>query len=129
MEIKIPTLEEIVEKYSSFEATPVDMRANFEKLNKAELIDLLIEAKGKQRTDTVQELAKAILKDEEFLAAPYDQIADAIRTIKPEAKTSSKSIASYVSKKRDEWELPPRFRITQPRAPKTVEAEDVEPEA
>jgi predicted nucleic-acid-binding protein len=126
MEIRIPTLEEIVEKYSSFEATAEE--PNYESLTKAELIELVKQYKRTARTDTVQELAKAMLRDEEFLAATYDQIAEAIRTIKPEAKTSSKSIASYVSKKRDEWELPPRFRISQPRAPKAPEAEDTEPE-
>ncbi len=54
-------------------------------------------------------------------------IASAIREIKPEAKTSSKSIASYVSKKRDEWDLPQRIRITKARAPKE-EAEEEVPE-
>jgi hypothetical protein len=112
MNITLPKVDDIVSKYSTFNPEPKDLKAEYEKLSKAELVDLLVEAKGKQRTDTVQELAKAILKDEEFLAASYEQIAEAIRQIKPEAKTSSKSIASYVSKKKAEWELPPRFRIT-----------------
>jgi hypothetical protein len=124
MDIKLPTLEEIVTKYSAFEPTNEDPRPALEKLNKSELIDMVLELQKTKRTDTVQELAKAILRDEEFLAAPYDMIAEAIRALKPDAKTSSKSIASYVSKKRDEWDLPPRFRISVPRAPKTPETED-----
>ena len=116
MNFTIPTIEDIASKYTNFTVDSqegLDARtAELEKLNKSELVDLIISKEKEKRTDTVQELAKAILKDEEFIAAPYDTIAEAIRLIKPEAKTSSKSIASYVSKKREEWELPPRIRIT-----------------
>lgn len=115
MNLTIPTTEEIVAKYQGFEAEVEDPRAELNKLTKDQLIERVIELSRNRRTDTVQELAKAILKDEDLLAAPYEVIADAIRQIKPEAKTSAKSIASYVSKKRDEWGLPPRIRISTPR--------------
>ncbi len=131
MNINIPTQAEIVAAYSNFtvdsEEGLTQRTQELEKLNKAELVELIISKEKEKRTDTVQELAKAILKDPELIAADYEMIASAIREIKPEAKTSSKSIASYVSKKRDEWDLPQRIRITKARAPKE-EAEEEVPE-
>lgn len=123
MNITIPTIEDIVAKYSNLQgASQEDLVAAREeelaKLNKADLIALVIEKEKAKKTDTVQELARAILQDEDLIAADYETIASAIKVIKPEAKTSSKSIASYVSKKREEWELPLRVRVTRPRAPK-----------
>jgi gas vesicle protein len=120
MDFHIPTTEEIVAKYSNFQPDTEEAieakRKELEGLKKEELIDMLLESMSKQRTDTVQTLAKAILKDPDLIAANYEDIANAIKTIKPEAKTSAKSIASYVSKKRDEWDLPQRIRVTKPRS-------------
>ena len=115
----IPTREEIVEKYSSFvglseEEQLAKRKKELEAMKKDELIVLLLE-KEQHRTDTVQELAKAILQDPELIAADYETIAAAIRELKPEARTSAKSIASYVSKKREEWSLPQRIRISRQR--------------
>jgi len=127
MNINIPTQAEIVAAYTNFtvdsEEGLINRTQELEKMNKPDLIELIISKEKEKRTDTVQELAKAILKDEEFIAADYEMIAGAIRELKPEAKTSSKSIASYVSKKRDEWELPPRIRISKQRTPKTEATE------
>jgi len=131
MEFHIPTTSEIVEKYSDYnpsldtEAALEAKRDELHKLTKDELVSQILESQKETRKDTVQDLAKAILRDPELIAANYEQIAEAIRELKPEAKTSSKSIASYVSKKRDEWDLPQRIRVTAQRAPKKVE----EPEA
>lgn len=118
MNFTIPTTEAIVAKYQDFNPDlnqEETLQAEHDKLmalTKEDLVSMILESKKAKRSDTVQDLAKAILKDEELVAATYEQIAEAIRTLKPEAKTSSKSIASYVSKKRDEWELPPRIRIS-----------------
>jgi hypothetical protein len=90
-------------------------KVELEGLKKEELISIILEKeqKSSEKKTTVQDLAKAILKDEDLIAASYETIAMAIRELMPEAKTSSKSIASYVSKKREEWELPQRIRITK----------------
>jgi len=96
------------------------------KLSKQQLAEQLLQAKA-HRSGTVQELAKAILQDEDLVAASYETIADAIKEMMPSAKTSSKSIASYVSKKREEWELPDRIRVSSARPKKEVE--ETEPEA
>ena len=82
---------------------------------------MILDSQKEKRTDTVQDLAKAILKDEDLIAANYEVIASAIKELKPGSKTSSKSIASYVSKKREEWQLPPRIRITAQRTKETEE--------
>lgn len=117
MNFHIPTKDEIVEKYQDFSLDTDEAleakRAELHKLNKDELVEMILEAQKSKKTDTVQDLARAILSDPDLIAANYETIADAIREIKPDAKTSSKSIASYVSKKRDEWSLPQRIRITK----------------
>jgi len=128
MNFTIPTTEEIASKYANYnpaldneEALEAE-KSNLMTHTKDELVLMILASKKEKRTDTVQDLARAILSDEEYIAATYDTIAEAIRIIKPEAKTSSKSIASYVSKKRDEWDLPQRIRITQTK-PKEVKEE------
>ena len=127
MNFTIPSVDEIVEKYTNFTVDSEEglaaRMAELSALKKDELIDLIISKEKEKRTDTVQELAKAILKDEEMIAADYETIASAIRVLKPEAKTSSKSIASYVSKKREEWDLPMRIRVTKQREAKEETAE------
>ena len=136
MNFFIPTVDDLVERFSAHQGqTPeeaAEARTNeLSSLTKAELIELVISKEANRKTDTVQELAKAMLQDEELIAASYDDIAEAIRVIKPEAKTTSKSIASYVSKKREEWALPERVRINKPRAKKAepeAEAPEAEPE-
>lgn len=121
MNFTIPTVEEISSKYADYnpaldnEAALEAAHTDLMKLTKEELVAQILESKKEKRTDTVQDLARAILSDEELIAAPYEVIAEAIRELKPDAKTSSKSIASYVSKKRDEWNLPQRIRITMPK--------------
>lgn len=113
MTITIPTVETIVSKYQGVELdNPEAQKEALMKLTKEQLVDQLMEAQA-HRSGTVQELAKAILKDEELVAASYDTIASAIREIMPEAKTSAKSIASYVSKKKEDWGLPPRIRVSK----------------
>jgi len=113
MTFTIPTVSDIVAKYSNFEVVVVDDREELMKLTKAELVEKLLETRKSTRTDTVQELARAILQDEELVAANYEDIASAIKQLKPGSNTSSKSIASYVSKKREEWNLPLRIRVSK----------------
>jgi hypothetical protein len=83
------------------------------KLTKAQLVELIVksESKSPARGITVQSVAKAILQDEECIACNYETVAEACRLLIPGANTSSKSIASYVSKKRDDWQLPDRLLI------------------
>ncbi len=128
MDIQIFNAQEMADKFNGLvvaegEETEVDTterEADLTKLNKAELVAHIIslEAKGKRTGTTVQDIARAMLTDEDCLAVNYETIAEACRILIPGAKTSSKSIASYVSKKREEWKLPVRYMIRTPRAPK-----------
>ena len=115
-DLKPVEVKDIVEKYQNFETNPEEAleekRKELAKLTKDELIEEVLKHQ-KTRTDTVQELARAILSDEDFLHADYKTIAQAIKELKEGANTSDKSIASYVSKKKHEWNLPPRIRITK----------------
>lgn len=87
--------------------------AELSKLTKAELVALVLKAEAPKvaRGTSVQDVARAILTDPELIACTYEEIAGACRLLVPGAQTSSKSIASYVSKKRVEWSLPERIMI------------------
>ena len=133
MDIQIFTAQEMADKFEGLvvadgEAQEVDTtarEADLGKLNKTELVAHIIglESKGKRSGTTVQDIAKAMLKNEDCLAVNYETIAEACRILIPGAKTSSKSIASYMSKKREEWDLPIRYMVRTPRAPKVEEPE------
>ena len=134
MDIQIFTAQEMADKFDNLvvaegqeqEVDTTEREAGLGKLNKSELVDLIIalESKGKRTGTTVQDIAKAMLKDEECLAVNYETIAEACRLLIPGAKTSSKSIASYVSKKREEWDLPIRYMIRTPKAKVVAETEE-----
>ena len=117
MTFTIPTQEEIVSKYSTYnseeqQAQALDARkAELNGLKKDELIELILKSEEEKPAGTVQELARAILSDPELIAANYSDIANAIRELIPGSKTTDKSIASYVSKKKEEWNLPQRIRV------------------
>lgn len=140
MDIQIYTAAEMAEKFESMSVVTEDQEIDttereelLGKSTKAELIELIIglEAKGKRSGVTVQDIAKAMLRDEDCLAVNYETIAEACRILIPGAKTSSKSIASYVSKKREEWDLPVRYMIRTPKtkaAPEVEETEETEAE-
>lgn len=124
--LKTFTAAEIAEKFADLGSLtePVDMsarEAELSKLTKGELVAHIIslETPRAPRGTTVQDVAKAILQDPEMVAVPYDTVAEACRILVPNAMTSSKSIASYVSKKRVEWNLPDRImvRVMKPKEP------------
>lgn len=131
MDIQIFTAAEMASKFEDLvvaegESQDVDTtarEADLHKLNKDGLVALIIslEAKGKRAGTTVQDIARAMLTDEDCLAVNYETIAEACRLLIPGAKTSSKSIASYVSKKREEWDLPIRYMVRTPKA-RVIEA-------
>lgn len=128
MKIEVFTPAEMADRFATLVDSPVESdtsarEAELGKMSKAELVELLItaEAKGKRSGVTVQDIARAMLSDEDCLAVNYETIAQAIRLMVPGAQTSSKSIASYVSKKKDEWDLPPRYMIRT----KKVEVEPI----
>jgi len=116
--MKIATIQEAVEKFGALvannndEAIIASRKEELMKLTKEELADMIISyEKRKSNGIGVGELAKAILQDEDFVTLSNKEVADVCRALIPGSNTSHKSIASYISKKRDEWNLPTRFQI------------------
>jgi hypothetical protein len=83
-----------------------------EKMSKKELIAhvLVLEKPKTEGGIKIEQVAKAILESPECAMLTYEQIAGMIVAVVPDAKTSSKSIASYASKRKDEWAIVPRVR-------------------
>lgn len=133
--LTITTVEDIVAKYSQIiagvdgvstkETFAEARKAELVKLTKDQLIDFIINIEYKPDSKIkVGDIAKMILKDEDFLTASHQTVADAVKALVPDASTSAKSIATYVSKMAEAWDLPQRIIIRQSK-PKA----EVQPEA
>ena len=59
----------------------------------------------------VEDIVKALLCDEDCAILPYESIAQLVHKAIPESNTSSKSVASYFSKKGVEWQAQKRVRL------------------
>lgn len=104
-----PTLEELLalNKTDMVAAIP----GLFNKVN--ELVDLIV---GLEKPKTeggvkIEVIAKALLEEPACAILTYDQIAGMITTAVSDSKTSQKSIASYVSKHKEDWNVVPRERF------------------
>lgn len=96
------------------------------------LAALMTEVEGMKKEEAIQHLAAKIVELEKpkskegltvetvarkFMEAPelclftWPQIALLVKRVLPEANTSSKSIASYASKRKDEWNIAPREKF------------------
>ena len=92
-------------------------RAELEKHTKADLIQMILTL-DKPKADKafkVEDVAKALLESPDCALLTYEQIATMVQAALPEAKTTSKSIASYASKRKDEWNIVSRekFKMRQ----------------
>jgi len=134
--MKLTNVADITAKFQSIVADPESANEEAQairteelgKLNKADLIGMIISAEARNSGSVkVGDLAKMILQDEEFITASHETVAQAVRELIPGSQTSYKSIASYVSKKREEWALPDRIQVRTAR-PKKVPAPEVETE-
>ena len=83
-------------------------------LSKGDLIDLVVslEKPKVERAFRVEDVIKVMLTTPELAIFNYDQIAALVVQTLPEAKTTNKSVASYASKKKTEWEIVPRQKLT-----------------
>ena len=121
--MKIATIEEAVTKFSDLVSTDIlvddSITARTEELmllTQEELVSMIISFEKRKTTGLgVGELARAILTDEDFITLSNGDVADVCRQLIPGSQTSHKSIASYVSKKRVEWNLPDRILIRRAR--------------
>ena len=82
-------------------------------LSKSDLIDLVVslEKPKVERAFRVEDVIKVMLTTPELAIFNYDQIAALVVQILPEAKTSNKSVASYASKKKADWDIIPRQKL------------------
>lgn len=82
------------------------------KLSKTDLISRILELEAPKAESTVkvEEVARAILTDPACALLNYEQVA-AVIVSGLNSKTSSKSIASYASKKGVEWGIVPRTKF------------------
>lgn len=132
--LTITTVEDIVAKYSQIissvdgvstkETFAEARKAELVKLTKDQLIDFIINIEYKPDSKIkVGDIAKMILKDEDFLTASHQTVADAVKALVPDASTSAKSIATYVSKMAEAWDLPQRIIIRQSKPKAEVQPE------
>lgn len=78
-----------------------------------EVVELLIKAE-KVKTEkpfTIEAIARPLLECPELAIFTYDQIAAVVRKHAPEAKTTAKGIASYVTNHKEDWNVVPRERF------------------
>lgn len=132
--LTITTVEDIVAKYSQTDDDSdnrkefvMTRKAELSKMTKDQLMDFIVSLEYKPGSKIkVGDVAKAILRDPDFITASHQVVADAIKIIVPGAETSAKSVATYVSKQGAEWDLPERIIIRQSKPRVEVEVE-VEP--
>lgn len=78
------------------------------------LADRILELEKPKSKDglTVEQVARKFMEAPELALFTWPQIALLVHRVLPESKTSSKSIASYASKRKDEWSIVPREKFT-----------------
>jgi hypothetical protein len=109
--------QEIVARYLGLNADSPDVvearKVELKDLNKNDLIDLVIslEKPKVERAFKVEDVIKEMLTTPALAIFNYEQIAALVVQILPEAKTSNKSVASYASKKKTDWDIVPRQKL------------------
>ena len=133
--MKVTNASDIVTKFKPMVADPesaneeaqANRLAELMKLKKEDLANMIMSYENRKTGGMkVGDLAKMILQDEEFITASHADVAEAVRELIPGSNCSHKSIATYVSKKREEWNLPARIQIRTARVkkPELAEASD-----
>lgn len=89
-------------------------RSELQEMDTDELIEhiLVLEKVKAPAGAKVEDMARALLEDEQLAIFTYEQLASTIRKHLPEAKTTGKGIASYVTKHKDEWLIVKREKFS-----------------
>lgn len=109
--------QEIVARFTDMNEGNPDVvearKVELKELSKQDLIDLVVtlEKPKNERAFRVEDIIKEMLCTPELAIFNYDQIAALVHQVLPEAKTSNKSVASYASKKKNEWDIVPRQKL------------------
>lgn len=98
------------------EATPDVIAARTEELDKMSKKDLValvlqLEKPKVDKSVKVEDVVKALLTAPECAIFNYETIASLVVQAIPDAKTSQKTVASYASKKNEEWGVIKRERF------------------
>ena len=108
--------DEVAFRIVSTDSTP-DMiearRDQLQEMSHDELVDhiLTLEKVKNQGGAKVEDVAQALLATPELAIFTYDQLASTIRKHMPDAKTTGKGVASYVTKHKDEWNIVKREKF------------------
>ena len=108
--------QEIVNSFTGKLEDAPDRIEELSQLTKADLVALVISLeKAPTATVKVEEIIKVLLEEPACAIFTYEQLAGLVQQILPTAKTSSKSVASYASKKKEDWVITPRqkFQLSQ----------------
>lgn len=91
--------------------------AEIEGMKTAEKVEALIakivelEKPKSAASVTVETVARKFMESPELCLFNWAQVALLVRRVLPESKTSAKSIASYASKRKEEWNIIPREKL------------------
>lgn len=80
----------------------------------AHLVAKVVELEKPKTKDglTVETVARKFMEAPELALFTWPQIALLVKRVLPEANTSSKSIASYASKRKEDWNIVPREKFS-----------------
>lgn len=110
------TAEEIVASFTGNVAEDaVAVRTHeLQALKKDDLIARILELEKPKNKDglTVETVARRFMEAPELALFTWPQIAQLVHKVLPESKTSAKSIASYASKRKEDWNIAPREKFT-----------------
>lgn len=108
--------EEIIAEFSGHVAADaVEVRkTELSSLKKDELIARILELEKPKTKDglTVETVARKFMEAPELALFNWNQIAMLVKRVLPDANTSSKSIASYASKRKEDWAIVQREKFT-----------------
>lgn len=98
--------QELVESFSNMESQEDVLM----KLNKEELVARLIAVQTTTGL-TVATVIRRFLEEPNCSLLNYEQIATLVQQVLPDAKTSSKTVASYASKQKEAWNIVKREKF------------------
>lgn len=89
-------------------------RNELAELDNFELINIILNLEKVKANNGVkiETVAKALLEEPELAIFTYDQLAKTIQKHVPDAKTTGKGIASYVTKHKEDWMVVKRERFS-----------------
>lgn len=98
--------QELVESFNNLDSPEEELM----KLTKEELVKRLVAVQTSTGL-TVATVIQRFLEEPDCALLNYEQIATLVHQVLPEARTSSKTVASYASKQKDAWNIVKREKF------------------